>query len=269
MAKYCCVCGKSLGFLADKINLADGCLCRKCLKAGGMSSLSHSDKLYTAKVIEVIKSRVDAVRNFRATKSHGPLKIDINSQSFMLDGNFYLFDNLLSYTYHEDPDNSKHAVQNGKSGGATIGGVIGGLGGGLFAGAIGAAVGGTIGSLLTSTCNYMYISVTLKDALESDIRLDFISEKTKVSSDEYKHALKDARDCLDGLQVIANYNASKRQEAIDEKKRSSKREVFIQNKHLTAAELADELHILKTLLYNDDITQEEFNRKKKQLLDMM
>lgn len=49
----------------------------------------------------------------------------------------------------------------------------------------------------------------------------------------------------------------------------SKKEVFIQNKHLTASEFAEELTIYKTLLYNGDITQEEYDAKKKMLLDMM
>ena len=165
MAKqFCCVCGKALGFFSDKVTLKDGHLCSKCLKAGGMNSLSSSESFYTAQVVEVINSIIDAVRDFRATKSFGELKIDTNTHAFMLDNNFYFFDNLLSYSYHEDPDNSRLAVKNTKSDGAAIGGAIGGFGGGIIGGAIGAAIGGTIGSLFSTTCNYMYISITLKNS---------------------------------------------------------------------------------------------------------
>ena len=73
MAKSCCMCGKVLGFFSDKVTFKDGHLCRKCLKAGGISSLSSSENYYTAQVIEVIKSRTEAVHNFRTTKRFGRL----------------------------------------------------------------------------------------------------------------------------------------------------------------------------------------------------
>ena len=115
----------------------------------------------------------------------------------------------------------------------------------------------------------MYISVLLKDSLETDIRLNYITEKTRVSSDEYTDAFKKANDCLDGLQIIANYNISKQQSSEDEKRRYSKREIYVQKGHLTAAQLAEELVIYKNLLYSGDITQEEFEQQKKKLLYML
>lgn len=270
MAKPCCICGKNLSLLSFKFNLRDGVLCHKCAKACGIKTLESGKNVSTSNISEVFGARVEALRKFRATNTFYCLEIDANTHSFKLEDNFYLFSELLSYSFHEDPSSSRHSPQNEKSGGAAIGGVIGGLSGGLIGGAIGAVVGGKIGSLFAATCEHMYISVSLNSILGSNVRLDFINGETRTSSPEYTEAKKHADDCMCGFQMIADYNTrALRAASTTVNSQYSKREVFIQGKHLTASEFADEIEIYKALLYNGDITQEEFNAKKKKLLDMM
>lgn len=275
MAKYCCICDKPLGFLSDKIALKDGYLCKKCLKAGGFTSLSSSESIPATRVTEVIVPRIEMVRSYRTVTSFGSLEVDSNSCMFKYEGEVYSFDDLVSYSIHEYPNNIHDATLKAKSSGAAIGGVLGGMGGGLLGGAIGASVGEKVGGFFFASCDYMYITITVRKIVEYSIRIDYIREKTRISSTEYRAAVKRANDLLEGLQFIAAQNMLKHQTNEEEKKQNSererlvKKEVTVKSGHLTAKEFAEELEIYKNLLYNNDITEEEYEKKKKQLLDMM
>lgn len=269
MAQTCCICGKLLGLFSEKTSLKDGYICEKCLRTGGIDLDSSIGNLLSDQVKEIIAKRKEVEGKFHSTNNFGRLKIDTNSHIFKIDNHYYHFDNLLTYAFHEDPENTRVDVKNGRSSGAAIGGAIGGLSGGLVGGAIGAAVGGKIGSIFSTMCNYMYIGIALKDASQKDLRLKFITEKTRISSDEYSKALRSAKECLDGLKIIADYNMTKQRSSEENQGQYSKKEVFIQNGHLSAEEFERELTIYKRLLYSNDISQEEFDQKKKKLLDMM
>ncbi len=282
MAKFCCACNKPLGFFSDKVALKDGYLCKECQKAGGIPNIENSEDLYALRVAEIINAQRNDVQRFKATTHYSRLSLDTNSHSFILNGNFYYFKNLISFTYHEVPDRtgSKTADKDGKSTGAIIGSVIGGLSGGIIGGAVGAAVGGKIGSLFSETCDNLYITIKLKDSLVSNVQLNYITEKTKVSSDEYKSAHKQAQSCLEGLNIITEHNIAVQKEAAEKARRekeaaekarqqaNAKKDVFIQDKHFTASELANELSILQNLQFSGLLTQEEFEQKKKQLLEL-
>ena len=265
----CCLCGTQLGLFSNKITLKDGHLCSKCLKSSGLTSISSSKDLLSSQVIEVITPRIEAIRTYHITKSFDALEIDINNQLFKLNNTIYFFSNLHSFSFHEYPENLQNAAQGGKAKGAAIGGVVGGLSGGLIGGAIGAAVGEKVGGLFLASCDYMYVNINLKGTFETNVRIDYIREKTRTSSSEYKTALKRANELIDGLSIIVAENSAKQQAIAETKRQYSKREVTIQNKHLTAEEFSNELTIYKTLLANGDITVEEFEQKKKKLLDMM
>jgi len=255
--------------------LKDGYLCKKCLKAGGYTELSSSENLLATHVVEVITPRVEAIRQYRTVRSFGSMEVDTNLRMFKLEGNFYSFDDLISFSHHEYPDNIHTATQSAKASGAAIGGVIGGMGGGLLGGAIGATVGEKVGGFFLASCDYMYISITLQSMVETIVRVDFIKEKTRISSTEYKAALKRANELIEGLQFIITQNAAKKRARDEEKKQNSKREMLVKKEvtvhsgHLTAKEFAEELEIYKNLLFSGDITQDEYEQKKKQLLDMM
>lgn len=269
MKRTCAACGKTLGFFNGKITLKNGYICNNCLRLGGMPSLSSNQYRSTAEVVEAIQSRKETVQAFKATKIYGRLKVDDGSQSFKIDDDFFFFDDLYKYSYHESPENShQQSEKNNKAIGAAIGGVVGGLNGGLLRASAGAAIGGAIGSLFAKTCERMYIEVTLRNSLISEIFIDFITEKVKVTSQEYKDAARKADDFLDGLRSISVYQRAKYDAIKKEEKQKKKETVFVQDKHFTAEQLADELMVYKTLLYSGDITQEEYEMKKKHLLSL-
>lgn len=269
MAKNCCVCGKPLGMFSDKTVLKDGVLCPKCQKEGGIGSVGDMQHFTTAQIVKTVAERRDIVRSFQKTNTFGRISVDLTHRAFKIDGNLYLFGELLSYAYYEHPKNLSLQVKDGKSNGAAIGGTIGGLSGGLIGGAIGAAVGGKIGSYL-ATCDQMYINIVLQGALKGNVRLKFISEKTRVSSQEYAVALKEAQDCLEALRLITEQNEQqKKPKEVEASRREEKKTVFVQKEHLTASDIEKELETYQRMLRCDLITQEEYDQKKKQLLSMM
>lgn len=265
----CCVCKKDIGLFAGKTVLKDGLVCNKCLKASGIPSFSNSRLFTTDHIERIIKERTDAIKNYCATHTYDQIEIDINTRSFKVDGIIFLFNNLIGYSYREDPINPQN--QDNKNQGAAIGSIVGGIRGGLVGGAVGAAVGGAVGSLFSTTCNSMSIHISFKDFPLTDLHLNFITEKTKTSSAAYKQALNKAMSCLEGLRHIEKENKSyqlKKNSETHSSKSEEFKNVFIQDTHFTAKQLAEELDIYKALLYNGDITEEEYDQKKKHLLSL-
>lgn len=276
MAKSCAMCGKTLGVFANKAELRDGFMCEKCLKLGGMNCNDTFN--VTAKVlIERIKTHVEMKKTFHTTKDCGQLKLDMKSHIFKLRDDYYPFSKLITYSYREDPENQRISQHDGKAGGAVVGGIIGGLGGGFVGRAVGASVGAALGNkvggLFSSVCNYMYISVTIDDADNPKDKIYFIREKTRVSSDEYRRALEEARDLLEGLDIISHYNSEehRNEELYQQHERAmaeNEKTVFVQNGHMSAEQVNRELTAYMTMKESGLITEDEYNEKKKQLLSM-
>lgn len=269
MAKgTCCVCGKALGIFSDKLPLKDGFLCNHCLHLGGISELPNSEKLSVSQITETLKKKAEIVRNFRPTRRAGKIEIDMNAHAFRIKDDYFFFNELTSFKYHEYPDNHQTPARVGKSKGEAVGAVIGILGGGLIGSAIGSTVGGKIGSLFSQPCERMHINITLNNPIKSAIRIDFISQKTGRDSEEYSKAVHSATQCIEALESIQQYlqeaNASQ-----EKAHPAPQQTVFVQDGHVTAAQIEEELQVYRRLLYSDIITQDEFDQKKKQLLSMM
>lgn len=177
MSRSCCICGKTLGFFSFEINLRDGFICDKCAKACGIRSYEFGKSISATQIKEVFDSRVKALKSFKVTNTFSMVELDSKTHSFKVNGDYFQYSELESFSYFEDPNSSQFIPQDGKTSGATIGGVIGGIGGSIIGGAVGTAVGGKIGSLFSTTCKYMYIDINLRSILGSNMRLHFIKEK--------------------------------------------------------------------------------------------
>jgi len=270
MAKYtCCVCGKTLGMFADKFILRDGALCPSCLNKGGYLTLASPGQLASDKIARIIKDRLPMVSNFRPTREAGNILMDFDSETFLINGTFFRFDELASFRLYEFPDISQKSATNKNKGGAAIGGVIGGLSGGLVGGAIGAAVGNKIGSMFTPCCEKLYISLSLTNPLVATIRLDFIMDKVKTSSREYRHAVEMAHQCMDALGLIKDRNDRKLAEKNAAPSEPEERKIYIQEGHLTASQIQEELMIYKTMRYSDLITEEEYQAQRAEIISKL
>ncbi len=249
MAKIpCAVCGKELGILSGKIKVSDGAICMSCFKTAGISSLDNAMSYTQQTIEEYIIARQSLVDSFDATKKFGGyfgghIEIDENNKLFKLSGDYFEFNNLLSFELLED--------------GSTI--TKGGLGravaGGLLFGGVGAIVGGVTGSKKAKNiCNSMKLRVSLKNAHTDVVYITFISNETKTKSAMYKLAQESAQEYITALELINNFNQTEATQYYSAPTQQTSN--------------ADEILKFKSLLDQGIITQEEFNRKKKELLGL-
>ncbi len=242
MAKSpCVVCGKELGLLSGKFIISDGVVCNHCLSSAGVSSLHNALSFNRESINNYISARKTLVKNFRSTKSIGTyIHIDENNKAFKIGKNIFAYDNLLSFELLEDGQ----SVTKGGLGNAVVGG--------LLFGGVGAIVGGVTGSKKSKgICNSMKLRVSLKNAHKDIMYINFISVETKTNSFLYKDAQKQAQKCITALETIIDTNQSNRI-----------------NQGTQSHSVADEILKFKQLLDQGIITQEEFDTKKKQLLDL-
>jgi hypothetical protein len=128
------------------------------------------------------------------------------------------------------------------------GGLGSALAGGLTFGAAGAIVGASVGKKkTTSNCFSMSIKITLNSMNAPVENVNLLQMKVSKTSVAYKKAFAQAQEILSLLKIMTSSE--------------KKHEVFE-----TAASAADEILKFKNLLDAGIITQEEFEKKKQQLL---
>lgn len=253
MAKVCLICGKSMGAFSGKIMVADGYVCNDCWgKAGMGTSLNDivSGNQYNSTILkEMIAHREQnqvLINEFKPTSKVGQLSLDDNTQTFVITKSakqqeLYHYNQVVDYQLLEDGE----TITNGGLGSAVAGGL-------LFGGA-GAIVGSVTGSKKTKgVCKSLKIKITLRNSPKQTEYIDFITTETKTSGFIYKTAYKNAQDVLSALQLIVD---SANNAASEESNRG----------YVSAA---DEILKYKNLLDAGIITEEEFNAKKTQLLNL-
>ncbi len=149
----------------------------------------------------------------------------------------YSYDNIINFELMED----NKSIAGGGIGRAIVGGA-------LFGG-VGAIVGGVTGRRITDTCNSLKLKITLNDMAIPAVYVDFINSATKKDSPTYKAAFAAAQECLSTFQLICSKREGKGGE-------------------IAEPSPASEVRQYKALLDEGIITQEEFNRKKKELLGL-
>lgn len=157
------------------------------------------------------------------------------------DSMLYRYDNILDYELLEDGE----TITKGGLGRAVAGGV-------LFGG-LGAIVGGSTGKRKTkSICDSLRIKITLRNAIKQVEYLDFISASTKKDSTIYKAAYNNAQEALSCLAIACD----------------AVKQVEVNTQEAAPYSVADEILKFKNLLDQGIITEEEFKKKKSELLGM-
>lgn len=242
--KSCVVCGKELGLLSPKTTISDGVVCSDCLKKAGISVLPNGKSFNSISINNLISKRTLLVKSFSPTKKVGTyISIDENNESFKIGRDIFEYDNLLSYELLEDGET------------VTKGGLGRAVAGGLLFGGVGAIVGGiTGGKKSKELCNSMKIRITLQNAHTDTVYITFISAETKKSSFIYKAAQTNSQSCISALENIAAQV-------------SSTTLGFASQPNISqVASDADEILKFKQLLDSGVISQDEFDKKKKQIL---
>lgn len=156
--------------------------------------------------------------------------------------NVYSYNDIVSFELIEDGN----IVSNGGLGTALVGGA-------LFGGT-GAIVGSNIAKRTNKpTCTMMKIKITVRDSSNPLIYIDLLSAEVKKDGSRYKTAFESAQEILSLLQIMCDETSSNKTE---------------KNYNDVRIDVPEEIIKYKKLLDGGIINQEEFDKKKKQLLDL-
>lgn len=248
----CCICGKEK---TDQ-KIKDGAVCIECL----MDYMEYKDKQFTFKdglptkseiqiVLDSKKQNDFLVEKFNVTKeinsfikfdeTNKLIYIETKRKNGKIKKNVYSFENITGFELLEDGET------------ITKGGLGSAIAGGVLFGGTGAIVGSIVGKKKTKKIiENLQIKLTLKTISEPVAYINLINVKTKTNSIGYERAYAEAQEILSILAIILKDIEKKREE--------------INNNNSNA----DEILKYKNLLDMEAITQEEFDAKKKELLNL-
>ena len=245
----CAICDKIVVVNYYKLSRNE-LICSNCLKKlGGTANLKNLKKLNINEIKEQlnkINKKVDSFiiskniggyiyfdeENKKWTIPQGLIKKTINSNKI------FSYNDILSYELIEDGN----SISKGGIGRAIVGGA-------LFGG-VGAIVGGSTGHKQKQTCTKLQIKITLNNIDNPIEYITFISTETKKDSFVYSNSYNVAQQILSMLEIVCNSKLDNTQE------------------HNSEVSVVDEIKKYKELLDMGAITQEEYEKKKKELLNI-
>lgn len=249
MSDTCAICKKETSFFQNRRKIAnDEVVCNECFLRA--ETLSPKQMVFTKKVTadEIRQSIIDSNKNgenllnFKSTKDIGnAVKFDDKNKRFLILGHkeFHVI-NYSDVTSFELIKNGDVITSSGL-GRAVAGGV-------LFGGA-GAVVGAVTGKGKEKDyCNSLKIKINTKNPDHSSYYINFLNKRVKEGSSEYSIAYSESQITLSILQKNCE----------------------VQNADTTTVSVSasEEIMKYKKLLDAGAITEDEYNEKKKQLLDL-
>ncbi len=258
----CPICGTPTSAMSKSSAKVNGLfVCQDCAKKLASNGISlFKLKQYPVDDLKKIvgaslkseEEHQQEVNSFNPTKKIGNfIYFDDENKKFAIpktsitgkikDIQIYDYDSIIDYELLED-GNTK---EKGGVGRAVVGGA-------LFGG-VGAVVGASTGHKHKKTCSSLQIKITLNDINRPDVYVKFITTETKKSGIIYKTTYPLAQETLSIFNIISESLKQEAQQNIADKEPIS---------------AADEILKFKQLLDAGIITQEEFEAKKKQLLNL-
>lgn len=246
----CSICGKE----KTHKKLSDGFVCSKCLDLCGnnRNTFKKLENTTTAEILEEIEKERQAnldIANFVATRGVGKLiKFDDNAKKILFPktlltkARIYNYSELLEYEILEDGN----TITKGGLGSAVVGGA-------LFGG-IGAVVGGlTGGKKSKEVVRSLKVKIVLDNKIVPAEYIELLKTEFKKDGFVYRAAKQEAEDIV---AILASISAE------NEKNKESNNTPAVNNDSIT------EIKRYKELLDGGIITQEEFDKKKQELLNL-
>lgn len=254
----CGVCGKRIPLLEGSLQMKDGKVCCECILKNDFTLL-HLNNYYLEEAREILcenfvdwtkekkrkeqdvnTKKKELARSFKSTSTKfDELEIDENNKIIRLLGEYYQFDQIQNYELYED----NSTIMKGGLGRALVGDVLLGAGGAFL---------GAMTRKSSNVCQKMEIVVNVYDDSPIVQTITLINDNVKRDSEEYSLCLNKARQMMFMLDIV---NKGKENEIKKENNSNS-------------FSVADEIKKFKLLLDDGVITKEEFEKKKKQLLDL-
>lgn len=250
MAKRVCdICGNEIGFLSQ-CKLKDGLACFDCMRKLGKDFSMYSESFSKEQIRKGLSGEMELIAPVKCQCTNGVMVIDSTNRvlymslPLMQKSEEISLDTIVGYTYNED--DKKYGV------GRTLGGaVVGGL---LFSG-VGAVIGSVIGANPSRRIKKISIEITyeVKGQCKLFTACLYKGKPIKPSGLEYNSYVENAKIVMGQLDMLL----AKRENAQAET-----------TKVVSNVSAADEIRKFKDLLNDGIITEEEFAKKKNQLLEM-
>lgn len=257
----CPICGKPTNAFEKTSAKYNGLfICKSCfhkITQAGINVLQLKnkslDELQSAigRANQTFEEHQNEINNFNITKKVANyLYLDENQRKFALptvtltgkikDMDIYNYDDIVDYELIEDGN----SISKGGIGRALVGGT-------LFGG-VGAVVGGVTGHKQKQNCTKLQIKITMNNIYCPALYIKLIDSETKKDGVMYQTMFKFAQEILSLLNIICQNHCH-------------------DNDNMTANDKfspADEIKKYKELLDMGAITLEEFEKKKKDLLNL-
>ena len=234
----CSICGKEKAH--KKLN--DGFVCGKCLDLCGnnRNTFKKLENTTTAEILEEIEKEKQAdldIANFVGTRGVGKLiKFDDNAKKILFPktlltkARIYNYSDLLGYEILEDGN----TVTKGGLGSAVVGGLTG-------------------GKKSKEVVRSLKVKIVLDNKIVPAEYIELLKTEFKKDGFVYRGAKKEAEDIV---AILASISAE------NEKNKESNNTPIVNNDPIT------EIKRYKELLDGGIITQEEFDKKKQELLNL-
>ena len=244
MDEKCVICGVDITFLNRRKIANDEVICADCLGNAKTLTFKQILKLNNVTSSDIRKSIAESsgeeILNFKPTKKIGSyIWFDENQEKILLP------DPIKSYVIKYKDVVSFDLIEDGET--VTSGGIGRALVGGALFGEAGAIVGALTANKSKEFCTILKVALTVKNMENSIYFATFLNKKTKINSSAYAVAYQGARECISILQSICGNS----EEIISD-----------------SVSKVDEIKQFKELLDDGIITQEEFDKKKKELLGL-
>ena len=240
MEKSCFACGKILRRFSQYTELSDGIVCAECLDKYIHMVTSEEGIAAGPCIATKVKEMVESIMpdaDFSHTQKFGNhIAFDEGSRRFGV----YLPKNKIE-VFRYDQISSFALIENGSD---HIKGRSGSFG-------IGLAGDFADSWVLQQNTDPLRLKISLKDSYKQAVYVSFVSAVDSINSYSYERSRKAALKVMGVLKSIVD--------AMDP---------AIENKPAASFFVADEILKLKKLLDSGIITQEEFQAKKKKLLDL-
>lgn len=253
----CSVCNKEIGMNRKRI-ANKGWICNSCYKEANLKPTDFTYKSITKWTVDDFKTAIEAnkenkveLNSFNPTKKIGSfIEFDDNQQKWLVPG--FLGNKKKSIVYDYSDIVDFELLEDGES--IATGGLGRALVGGALFGGAGAIVGGVTGKRKNKgVCNNLEIKVTINDINNPAVFIKFVTSSMKKNGFLFKSMYEDAQECLSTLQVICD-----QQNVPEENVNSSS----------SAPSAAEEIKKYKELLDLGAISEEEYELKKKELLNL-
>lgn len=247
----CAICGETTNIL-NRVKISDGYLCGYCIRrcSREISSINLKNTQEIKEHLLYREQNQETYNKFKPTKEvKNRIQIDEKNKLFVLlngkteeNPDVFRFDELVDYEFIEDGE----IITRGGVGSAVVGGM-------LFGG-VGAIVGANTGKKKGKTkINDMHIRISLNNEWISQKKIVFINAETSKNGMIYNLSKSSAEQTISLLDIIIKQAETK---------------AAIQSALPSTFSIPDEILKYKNLLDSGIITQDEFDAKKKQLLEL-